>query len=68
MTYTKREKSRRAPASSPWPMVRAIRALPPAPNMKPTVPSIISTGMIKLTAAKGVLPTKFDTKKPSTTP
>ena len=68
VTYTKRENNRRARSLSPSPMVRAIRALPPAPNINPTVPSIISTGMIKFTAAKGGLPTKLDTKKPSTTP
>ena len=53
---------------SPAPMVMAMRALPPVPNMKPTVPRIIRKGMMKFTAAKGVFPTKFDTKKPSTTP
>ena len=46
----------------------AISALPPVPNMKPGQPRIIRTGMMKLTAAKGVLPAKFETKKPSTTP
>ena len=45
-----------------------IRALPPVPNIKPAHPKIISMGMIKLTAAKGVLPAKLDTKNPSTTP
>ena len=48
-------------------MVFETRALPPAPNMKPMEPSIIKTGMMKLTAAKDVFPTKLETKKPSTT-
>lgn len=42
-------------------------ALPPVPIMNPTVPSPISTGMMRLTAANGVLPVKFDTNRPSTT-
>ena len=41
---------------------------PPVPNRKPTQPKMISTGIMKLTAVKAVFPTKFDTKKPSTTP
>ncbi len=43
-------------------------ALPPAPNMKPTVPRISTAGMMRLTAAKAVLPAKLEMKKPSTTP
>ena len=50
------------------PMVREISALPPAPNIKPREPSTIKNGYMKLTAAKGVFPTKLDTKKPSTMP
>ena len=42
--------------SSPSPMVFAISAPPPVPNIKPIQPNIISTGIIKFTAAKGVLP------------
>ena len=67
-TYTSMEKIRFAFSLSPVPMVMAIRALPPVPNINPTAPRIIRKGMIKFTAAKGVFPTKFDTKKPSTTP
>ncbi len=67
-TYTNRENSRFAFSLSPAPMVMAMMALPPVPNIKPTAPRIIKNGMIKFTAAKGVFPTKFDTKKPSTTP
>ena len=47
-------------------MVIAMSALPPVPNMKPNAPRIISTGMMKLTAAKAVLLVKLETKKPST--
>ena len=48
-------------------MVLDTSALPPVPNMKPTELRSISTGMVKLTAANGTLPTKLDTKNPSTT-
>ena len=41
---------------SPSPKFLAISAPPPVPNIKPMQPSIISTGIMKLTAAKGVLP------------
>ena len=51
----------------PSPSVFAISALPPVPKTEPTAPIIIRTGMMKFTAAKGVFPTKFETKKPSTT-
>ena len=53
---------------SPRPMVFATMAVPPVPSMKPKPPRIIIRGKIMLIAAKGVLPTKFDTKRPSTTP
>ena len=43
-------------------------AVPPVPNMKPTVATIIRKGMIRLTALKGMSPAKLDTKKPSTMP
>ena len=43
-------------------------ALPPVPSMKPTEPTSIGTGMMRLTAAKAVLPTKFETHRPSTMP
>ena len=67
-TYTNRENSLFAFSESPSPIVLAISALPPVPNMNPMEPRIIRNGIIKLTAAKGVFPTKFETKKPSTTP
>ncbi len=67
-TYTNRENSRFALSLSPAPIVMAMMALPPVPNINPTAPNIIRNGMIKFTAAKGVFPTKFDTKNPSTTP
>ena len=38
------------------PMVLAIGAPPPVPNMKPTQPSTSSSGIIRLTAANAVLP------------
>ena len=38
------------------PMVFAMSAPPPVPNIKPTHPSTSSSGMIRLTAANGVLP------------
>ena len=38
------------------------------PTIKPTPPSIITNGIIRLIDAKEVLPAKLDTKKPSTTP
>ena len=41
-------------------------ALPPVPAMNPMVPTPISTGITRFRAAKGVFPTKLDTKKPST--
>ena len=46
----------------------ATMALPPVPNINPTAASSIRKGIIKFTAAKGVLPAKLDTKNPSTTP
>ena len=66
--YTNREKYRLARSGSRWPKALDTRAEPPVPNMKPTVESIISSGMMRLMAAKGVFPAKLDTKKPSTTP
>ena len=52
----------------PSPSHIAISAPPPVPNINPTQPRIISTGIIRLTAANEVLPTKLETNKPSTTP
>ena len=51
----------------PSPSVLATSAEPPVPSMNPTAPSTISRGIIRLMAANGVLPTKLDTKMPSTT-
>lgn len=55
----RREKVSFALPFLPSPSCLAISALPPVPNMKPTMPRIISTGMMKLTAAKAVLPVKL---------
>ena len=55
-TYTIMEKMSLARSRSPWPMVLAISAPPPVPNMNPTQPKPSSTGMIRFTAAKGVFP------------
>ena len=57
-------------AFSPLPMPKffEIKAVPPVPTMKPSVPNTIRYGMIRLMAVKGVFPAKFDTKIPSTTP
>ena len=52
----------------PWPSVMDTSALPPVPIIKPTDPNIMSTGIMRLTAANESLPTQFDTKIPSTTP
>ena len=61
-------KYREASSGFPSPSVRATMALPPVPSMKPTEPTSIGTGMMRLTAAKAVLPTKFETHRPSTMP
>ena len=65
--YTIRENSLFARSILPCPIVTAIRAPPPVPNINPKEPRIIRKGIIKFTAVKGVFPTKFDTKNPSTT-
>ena len=57
-----------ARALSPSPSVMPTMALPPVPSIKPTVPTNMGTGMMRLTAAKAVLPTKFETHRPSTMP
>ena len=64
----RREKISWAFSRLPSPIIRAIRALPPVPNINPMAPTTIRNGIMKLTAANGVFPTKFDTKYPSTTP
>ena len=51
---TTREKIFCAFSLFPSPIVLAIRALPPVPNIKPIAPTIIKNGMIKLMAANGV--------------
>ena len=43
----------------PSPMILAINALPPVPNINPITPVIIRNGMIKFTAANDVFPTKI---------
>lgn len=55
-------------ALSPSPSVFATSALPPVPTMKPMPPSIIMNGIIRFIAANGILPTKLETNRPSTTP
>ena len=55
-------------SSSPSPRVMPTMALPPVPSIKPTVPMSMGSGMIRLTAAKAVLPTKLETHRPSTIP
>ena len=57
-----REKYRLALSLSRKPKVFATMALPPVPNMKPTVAIIIRNGKIRFSAAKGVFPAKFETK------
>lgn len=66
--YIIREKISFARFLLPVPSVTATSALPPEPSIKPTAEKIMIYGMIRLRAAKGVAPTKLDTKKPSTTP
>ena len=51
---------------SPSPMVFDTTALPPVPAIKPIDATAIRTGKVRLMAAKGVVPTKFETKNPST--
>ena len=62
------ENPRRACSSFFSPRHFATSALPPVPIMNPTPPSIIRNGITRFTEANAVLPTKFDTKYPSTTP
>ncbi len=52
----------------PHPSSIATRALPPVPIINPIPPRIITNGMTRFRAAKGVLPTKSDTNRPSITP
>ena len=55
-----------ARSRSPWPRIMATYALPPVPNISPMAPVIIMAGQIRLSAANGVVPVKFDTNSPST--
>ena len=64
---TSMEKYLFAKSALPSPNVLATTAVPPVPIMKPKAPKIIKIGIIKLMAAKGILPTKLETNKPSTT-
>lgn len=57
-----------ASSSLPSPSSLETRAVPPVPIMKPMPPRIMTKGMTRLMAAKGVLPTKLETNRPSTTP
>ena len=66
VTYTIREKYSFASSFFPSPRVMDTTALPPVPAMNPMVPTPISTGITRFSAAKGVFPTKLDTKNPST--
>ncbi len=61
-------KSSSALSCLPSPIYFDISATPPVPNRKPAALSIITTGMMKLSAVNAILPAKFDTKSPSTTP
>lgn len=65
--YTNKEKYRFACSFLPSPYDLATMAVPPVPNINPTVPKIIKNGMARFTALKGISPAKLDTKKPSTT-
>ena len=66
--YINIEKYLLAFSLSPSPIVLETSAHPPVPNINPTVPKIISAGIIKFTAANPSEPTMFDTNIPSTTP
>ena len=67
VAYTRREKYSMAFSSFCSPSVLATMALPPVPIIKPNAEIPIINGMIRLIAAKAVLPTKLDTNNPSTT-
>lgn len=56
-----------ASLGSPSPSVFDTIAFPPIPSINPIAPRIIMNGMIRLTDAKAVFPTKLDTNSPSTT-
>ena len=65
-TTTSMEKIPFASSFLPSPSVLAMSALPPVPIIKPKAASAMMTGKMRFSAAKGFLPTKFETKKPST--
>ena len=65
---TSMEKVRWASSFLPSPSSLDTSAVPPVPIIKPMPPRIITKGITRFTAAKGVLPTKLDTNRPSTTP
>ena len=67
VTYTKSEKYLFAFSLSPSPRVFATIAVPPVPNINPTVAIIIRNGIIRFTPLNGISPAKFETKNPSTT-
>ena len=46
----------------------AVNLIMPLPQLLATIGFMLGTGMIRLTAAKAVLPTKFETHRPSTMP
>lgn len=66
--YINSEKYLFALSISPSPSVFEIIALPPVPNIKPIVPTIISAGIIRLTDAKALPLTTLEINNPSTTP
>ncbi len=66
MQYINKEKNCCALSDLPSPILFETRALPPVPNIKPIEDTIIIKGIIRLTEAKGVFPTKLETKNPST--
>ena len=65
-TMTSMEKILFAFLGLPSPSVLAMSALPPVPIIKPTAASAMMTGKMRFSAANEFLPTKFETKKPST--
>ena len=56
-----------ARSRSPSPIVLATSADPPVPTIRPSAPMSMIAGQMTLSAAKAVVPTKFDTNSPSTT-
>ena len=52
----------------PDPRVAPTTALPPVPIIVPAAARIMMNGMMMFTAAKAVVPAKFETNKPSIMP